>query len=84
LTNGTESPTGTWTVTDANGKKLVVTIASGLTDVTTIPAADSPTGVAITVNGAKFTPANVGTYVFEYTDSSSVKHYKIIKVVAGS
>jgi hypothetical protein len=84
LTNGTESPTGTWTVTDANGKKLVVTTASGLTPVTEIPAADSPTGVAITVNAAMFTPANVGTYVFEYTDGSSAKHYKIIKVLAGS
>jgi len=85
LTNGTESPTGTWTVTEANGKKLVVTTASDLmTAVTEISVADSPTGVAITVNAATFKPTNAGTYVFEYTDSFNAKHYKIIKVVAGS
>lgn len=82
LEHGTENPTGTWTVTDALGKKLVVTSANSLSAVTEIAAADSPTGVAITVNGAKFTPTTAGTYVFEYTDGSSNKHYKVIKVVA--
>lgn len=86
LANGTQEPTGTWTVTDALGKKLVVTTASvpTLTAITGIAADDSPTGVAITVNGATFTPTAAGTYVFEYTDGSSNKHYKVIKVVTGS
>lgn len=129
LANGTESPTGTWTVTDALGKNLVVTSAAGLSAITSIDASDAPDGHAITVNGAKFTPAEptftvvasgtsvtagdeyytaadgstkatvaangtasenqywtktattAGYYVFEYTDSSSNKHYKVIKVV---
>lgn len=129
IAHGTESPTGTWTVTDANGKKLVVKSATGLSVVTEIDANDTPDGVAITVNGAKFTPAtptftvvatgtsvtsgttyytaadgstketltsdgtasenqywnktdsSAGYYVFEYTDTNSDKHYKVIKVV---
>lgn len=88
LANGTQTPTGTWTVTDALGKKLVVTTASvpTLTATAEIAADDSPTGVAITVNGAKFTPSAAGYYVFEFTDTSdgSKKYYKVIKVVAGS
>lgn len=85
LANGTESPTGTWTVTDANDKNLVVTtVASGLTLATTIAATDAPDGIAVTLanSGVKFTPAAAGNYVFEYTDGSSKKHYKVIKVVA--
>jgi len=75
-----------YSVKDANGKKLVLKAADGLTATTSIPVADSPTGVAITVNGAKFTPAAAGTYVFEFIDTadSSKKYYKIIKVVAAS
>jgi hypothetical protein len=46
-----------------------------------IPAADSPTGAELTISGAKFTPAAAGYYVFEYTDGSGNKHYKVIKVV---
>ena len=66
LANGTESA-GTWTVTDANNWSLAVSnSAVTLTDATTIPAVDSPTGVEQTVNCAKFTPGAVGTYVFEY------------------
>ena len=76
---GAASP---YMVTDANGKKMTVTTATGLTKVTEIAAADSPTGSAITVNGAMFTPSAEGTYVFEYFDSSAnKKYYKIIKVV---
>ena len=76
--------TGSYSVKDANGKKLVVKAADGLTATTSIPAADTPDGIAITVNGAKFTPATAGYYVFEYTDGSDKKHYKVIKVVTGS
>lgn len=57
LANGTETPTGTWTVTDALGKNLVVTSVAGLSAITSIDASDAPDGHAITVNGAKFTPA---------------------------
>ncbi len=69
------------TVTDANKFKLTVTqVVSGLTSITEIPATDSPTGVAIVINGLKFTPTAAGTYVFEYIDTNNKKHYKIIKV----
>lgn len=45
-------------VTDALGKKLAVfDVSTGLTAVTSIAADDSYTGVAISVNGAKFSPA---------------------------
>lgn len=60
LVNGTPNATDkTWTVTDASSNKMVVTDTetSLLTAFTSIPAEDSPTGIAITVNGAKFTPA---------------------------
>ena len=75
---GAASP---FVVTDANGKKMTVTAAAGLTAVTEIAAADSPNGNAITVNGAKFTPSAAGIYVFEYINGTD-KYYKIIKVVA--
>lgn len=74
---GASSP---YIVTDANGKKLTVTDASGLSIVTEIAATDAPDGNAITINAAKFTGA-AGTYAFEYNDGTA-KHYKIIKVVA--
>lgn len=74
----------TKTLTDEGSKTLTVTGAVGLETFAAIPAADSPTGAELTINGAKFTPSAVGDYVFEYTDGESKKHYKIIKVVAGS
>ena len=70
LKNGTKddstTPT-TWTVTDANSKTLTVSSATGLTAFTEIPSTDSPTGVALTINGAKFAATANTTYVFEYT-----------------
>lgn len=82
IAHGTyDSNNKTWTVTDANSKNMVVTEATGLSAVTAIDADDSPTGVAINVNGAKFTPAAEGTFVFEYTDGNNNKYYKVIKVV---
>lgn len=64
IANGTQDPTGTWTVTDALGKSLVVTdISSTLPltgDQSTIPASDSPSGVNLSINCAKFKP--VPTY----------------------
>ena len=73
LVNGTESPTGTWTVTDALGKNLVVTKTTGLTAISSIDASDAPNGVAINVDGAKFNPTSAGDYVFEYF--ASAKNY---------
>lgn len=70
----------TKTLTDANTKTLTVTNAVGLETFTTIPAADSPTGADLTINGAKFTPSAAGNYVFEYVGSDSKKHYKVIVV----
>ena len=75
----------TWTVTGAGMKSLIVTTISvpTLSATSSIAADDSPTGIAITVNGAKFTPTAAGTYVFEFIDpADSKKYYKIIKVVA--
>lgn len=89
LANGTkdnvQTPT-TWTVTGANMKSLIVTTTGvpTLSASTSIATDDSPTGVAIDVNGAKFTPSTAGTYAFEFIDTadSNKKYYKIIKVVA--
>ena len=74
---GSGSP---YTVTDANGKKMTITLV-GLTIVNVIPATDSPNGNAIPVNGARFNTGFANTYAFEYTDGSGNKYYKIIKVV---
>ena len=80
LKNVTESA-GTWTVT---GQMTVTLVTSDATDklvqITEIPAADAPHGTAITINGAKFAPQAGKIYVFEYTDLSDNKYYKVIKV----
>ena len=56
-----------YTVTDANSKALVVKASAvSLSAITQIADTDSPTGLAITVNGAKFSPAADKTYVFQY------------------
>ena len=76
LENGTEDNSGTpttWTVTDANSKTLVVSSASGLTAFSSIPAGDSPTGVALTVNGAYFNASAGTNYVFEYIKVATYK-----------
>ncbi len=81
LAHGTQGPTGTYTATDANGRKLVVTKVDGLTTTTTIDATDAPDGNAIRAisgNFAKFTPS-AGTYVFQYIEGDN-KYYKVIKV----
>lgn len=79
LVNGTPNATDkTWTVTDASSKKMVVTDteASLLTAFTSIPEEDSPTGIAITVKGAKFTPAVTYVQVPENTDlTEGVTYY---------
>lgn len=91
LASGTPSDTNsdssndTWTVTGVGMKDLVVTTIDVPTLIATtkIDKADSPTGVDIDVNGAKFTPTAAGIYAFEFIDTSDgdKKYYKIIKVV---
>ena len=68
----------TWTVTGANMKNLIVTTVGvpTLTATTSIPVADSPTGVAISVNCATFTPTAAGTYAFEYSKDAVAATYK--------
>lgn len=81
LANGTHTGE-TWTVTDYNSKTLTVTSVSGMSIETAIAADDAPDGTtAIAGSFVKFNPSAAGTYVFEYTDASSKKYYKIIKVV---
>lgn len=87
-----DSTNDTWTVTGVGMKDLKVTTISvpTLTATSSIIAADSPTGVAIDLDGtnnkcAKFTPETAetaGTYAFEFIDTDSKKYYKVIKVVA--
>ena len=80
IKNGTYDDTEkTYTVTDANNKKMIVTQSDLLTSITSIPASDSSNDNAITINGCKFTPTNAGIYAFEYINGTN-KHYKIIKV----
>lgn len=73
--NGTyDSSAKTYTVSDAAGKHLVLTDTEStlLSSITEIAATDSPNGNAVTVNGAKFTPAAGTTYVFQYLVSAAV------------
>lgn len=75
IANGVYNATEhSYTVTDVNDKKLVVKTngVATLTPSTEIDASDSPTGVAITINGAKFTPAAGKTYVFQYLVTAPV------------
>ena len=61
---------GVYSQTDANDWKLSVTTNDGLSAITTIPAAASPTGSDLSINGAKFTPTSLTEdtyYVFEYS-----------------
>lgn len=85
LKNGVKTPEGeptSWTVSDANGKKLTVTTATGET-VNEVPTED---GHKLTVNALKWTPDAAAIYAveYEYTDANSEtqKAYKIVKVVA--
>ena len=79
LVHGTTNATDkTWTVTDALTKKMVVTNTESnlLSAITQIPVADSPTGAALSINGAKFTPAAKYVQVPENTDlTEGVTYY---------
>lgn len=81
LVNGTKNdPTNptTWTVTDANGKKMVVTKSTLGSNVTSVPTAD---GKGLKVNALKWTAGAAATiYAVEYAPASGTKAYKIVKV----
>ena len=63
----------TYTVTDANGKELVLTESTLLEFDNKIPAVDSPTGNEITsLPLAKFYPTVGATYVFRYQKTAPV------------
>lgn len=75
----------TWTVTDANGKKMVVTAAADgvATIVNSVPAED---GHSLDVNALKWTgtvtdPATETIYAVEYQGADGKLFYKIVKVV---
>lgn len=87
LKNGVKAPEGeptSWTVTDANDKKLVVTTATVET-VTSVPTED---GHKLTVNAIKWTPNTAAIYAVEYeyqdANDETQKAYKIVKVVAST
>ena len=87
LVNGTKDPAAnptTWTVTDANGKKMIVTKATDATKVVKVPTED---GHELSVNALKWKGTVEGTeadaktfYAVEY-DNGTKKSYKIVKVV---
>lgn len=74
----------TWTVKDANGKKMIVTETDDVaTTVTKVPAED---GHDLDVNALKWTgtvtdPATETIYAVEYKDAAGKFFYKIVKVV---
>lgn len=79
--NDDANPT-TWTVTDANDKKMIVTKATDATNVHKVPTED---GHDLIVNALKWTgtvtdPATETFYAVEY-DNGTNKSYKIVKVV---
>lgn len=68
-----------WTITDANGKKMIITkVTSGTTTVDTVPTED---GHDLKVNALKWT-GTTNIYAVEYTygDNNSKKAYKIVTV----
>lgn len=76
--NNDTNPT-TWTVTDANGKKMVITKVTDTENVTEVPTED---GKKLSVNALKWT-GSTNTYVVEYEytkDTKTKKAYKIVIV----
>lgn len=75
----------TWTVKDANGKKMIVTAAADnvATTVTKVPAEDGHDldVNALTWTGAVTDPATETFYAVEYKDAAGKFFYKIVKVV---
>lgn len=86
IAKGKQDATGkTWTVQDANGKKMIVTEAADgvATTVDSVPTED---GHDLKVNALKWTgtvtdPATETIYAVEYKDAAGKFFYKIVKVV---
>lgn len=68
-----------WTVTDANGKAMVVTaVTTGTNKVTEVPTQD---GRGLAVNALKWTGTASTIYAVEYTnEKTGAKSYKIVTV----
>lgn len=77
IKNGTrDNDAKTYTVTDANTKKLVVTDATG----TTVAAVPTSASTTISVPALKWTAGASGTiYAVEYTSGTN-KYYKIVRI----
>jgi len=86
IKNGTKDPTDnptSWTVMDANGKKLTVTkVTNGTESVTSVPTEDS--SKTLTVNALKWKGTANTTYFVEYNTTCTKKAYKIVKVAAST
>lgn len=77
LKNGKRNETAkTYTITDASGKNMVITDATG-TIVKSVPTKD---GRNLEVNALKWTGAANTTYAVEYTYGNDKKAYKIVTV----
>lgn len=77
--NPDQTDGNTWTITDANGKKMIITkVTSGTTTVDTVPTED---GHGLKVNALKWT-GTTNIYAVEYTygDNNDKKAYKIVTV----
>lgn len=75
-TKDNETNPTTWTVTDANNKKMVVTTATGTESVTEVPAED---GHVLEINALKWNGTANTTYAVEY-EKDGKKTYKIVNV----
>lgn len=70
----------TWTVTDINGKKLIVTkVTTGTEEVQKVPTEN---GGELTINALKWTGEAGKIYFVEYNTGCKMKAYKIVKVAA--
>lgn len=70
----------TWTITDANNKKMIITkVTTGTENVTSVPTED---GHNLEVNALKWTGTASTIYAVEYTygDNKDKKAYKIVTV----
>ena len=78
IANGTKNDeNNSWTVTDANGKAMVVTaVTTGTTKVIEVPTED---GRGLAVNALKWTGAANTIYAVEYVNGNN-KYYKIVTV----
>ena len=74
----------TYTVTDANGKKMVVTTVN-ITDANKVTEVTTEDGHKLTVNALTWKAETAGTiYAVEYTDADGKKAYKIVKIAAAA